>query len=212
MSTIWLVGGTGLVGSGVEHGLRGRALVSFVRRDGAAAPRRRIDFDALPAALAGAGHCDIAICCLGTTLRTAGSKAAMRRVDHDYVVAFAQAAKAAGARQFMLVSSTMADARASNFYLRLKGETEADVIAVGFGRVDIIRPGLLLGERREYRPGERIAAVLAPVLRPVLVGGFYRYRAISARTVADAIVSLAGVGGEGVIIHENRELERHARQ
>jgi uncharacterized protein YbjT (DUF2867 family) len=211
MTRVWMIGGSGLVGGFVEAMLAARgALVSFGRRATAAPHHRQIEFDRLPE-IGDNGRCDTAISCLGTTIRAAGSEAAMRRVDHDYVVAFAEAARRAGARQFILVSSTMADAASSSFYLRLKGETERDVVAVGFDRVDIFRPGLLLGERREFRPGEWFAAKLSPLLRPILVGGLYRYRAIPAETVAGAIVALVGEKGRGVAVHENREIEALAR-
>jgi uncharacterized protein YbjT (DUF2867 family) len=100
------------------------------------------------------------------------------------------------------VSSVGADPTSANFYLRLKGETERDVVAVGFARVDIIRPGLLLGDRREFRPAERFAALLAPVVNPLLVGPLARYRAIRAEAVAGAIARLAGAKGRGTIVHE----------
>lgn len=211
MNRIWLIGGSGLVGSFVEAKLAARGLVSFGRRTATTDFQRQIDFDRLPDLPGEAAACQTAISCLGTTIKTAGSEAAMRRVDHDYVMAFAQAARAAGARHFILVSSTMADPGASSFYLRLKGETERDVLAAGFARVDIVRPGLLLGERREFRPVERFAAMLSPVLKPLMIGAAYRYRPIAAATVADAIAHLTEADGTGVHFHENRAIERLAR-
>ena len=206
MIRVWLVGGSGLVGSGVEAGLAASGtLLSFGRRAPTTGFHRQIDFDTL-SDLAGHGGCDTAICCLGTTIRAAGSAARMRRVDHDYAVAFASAARAAGARQCILVSSVGADAASANFYLRLKGETERDVIAAGFERVDIIRPGLLLGERTEFRLGERLASAVMPIVSPLFIGGLDRYRAIPARSVAQAIVALAGAKGRGTAIHENRAI------
>jgi uncharacterized protein YbjT (DUF2867 family) len=206
MTRVWLVGGSGLVGGFVEARLAARGgLVSFGRRAPTQPCHRQIDFDRLPET-GEPGGCDTAIACLGTTIRAAGSKSAMRRVDHDYVVAFAMAARAAGARQFILVSSVGADPASANFYLRLKGESERNVVAVGFERVDVIRPGLLLGDRRQFRPAERFAALLAPVVNPALVGSLARYRAIRAETVAGAIARLVGAKGRGTIVHEGAAL------
>jgi len=208
MTAVWFVGGSGLVGSFVEAKLaHDGGLVSFGRRVSSAPFQRQIDFDRLPELVDDNGGCETAISCLGTTIRTAGSEAAMRRVDHDYVVAFAAAAKARGARQFILVSSVGANSSSRNFYLRLKGETERDVGLLGFERADILRPGLLLGERKEIRPGERFAALLSPLLGVFMVGGLDKYRGIRAETVASAITNLVGAPENGVIVHGNREIE-----
>ena len=95
-------------------------------------------------------------------MRQAGSQAAFRAVDFDMVVAFARAAAAAGARRMVTVSSVGADPGSANFYLRIKGEMEAALEALGFERLDIFQPGLLRGPRGgDRRPGERIAIALA---------------------------------------------------
>src|ERR1700756_1416032 len=90
---------------------------------------RIVQFERLEAQLKGAS-CDVALCCLGTTIRQAGSEQAFRAVDVDCVLAFARAAKAAGARRFVVISSVGADTNARNFYLRTKGEMEEQLIAV----------------------------------------------------------------------------------
>lgn len=194
---ILLAGGTGLVGRKVAARLHGE-VVSFVRAN--------TDFEALVADPAGAveGAFDTGISCLGTTIRAAGSQAAFRRVDHDYVLAVAQAARAHGARQFILMTSV--GAGGGNFYLSVKGEIERAVAALGFDRVDLIRPGLLLGPRAERRPGEALAQRLAPVLNPLMVGPLARYGGIPAETVAAAIAALVGAPGAGVFVHHNPEL------
>jgi uncharacterized protein YbjT (DUF2867 family) len=147
---------------------------------------------------------DVAISCLGTTMRTAGSKEAFRAVDFDLVVAVAKAARTAGARQMIAVSTVGASAKGSNFYLKTKGEAEDAMTALGFERLDLLRPGLLTGgERPDSRPGERIGILLSPLTDLLMIGGLSRYRSIPSAKVAQAAVTLALGGGHGRHIHEN---------
>jgi transcription elongation GreA/GreB family factor/uncharacterized protein YbjT (DUF2867 family) len=206
---VLLGGGTGLVGAMVARDLAtdpGVTLTSLVRT-----PRgpcdRQIDFDALvadPRGAAGPGPFDVGISCLGTTIRKAGSQPAFRRVDHDYVVALAAAARAGGARHFILVSSVGAGGNA--FYLRTKGDTEAAVRALGFESLDLIRPGLLLGDRAERRPAERLAQAVMPLLNPLLRGPLEPYAALPARVVADAIVRLVRRQAPGTRVLHTAEI------
>ena len=150
---------------------------------------------------------DVAICCLGTTIRVAGSKAAFAAVDRDAVIAFAQAAKAAGVSQFLMITSVSASASARNFYLKTKGEAEAGVAAVGFGRVDIFRPGLLRGNRQgTSRPGEGFMMAISPITDLLTPHVFDQYRSIGADSVAGAIAACVGRDEGGVHIHENRDI------
>ena len=154
---------------------------------------------------------DAAISTLGTTLKAAGSRAAFRAVDFDMVVDFARAAREAGARRMIAVSSVGADAGARAFYLRTKGEMEAALARLGFERLDILRPGLLLGDRRgDHRTGERIGMMLGPLLNLLLRGSLDRFGAIDAEVVAQAIAKLLALEGSGAHIHHNREIRRLA--
>jgi uncharacterized protein YbjT (DUF2867 family) len=157
----------------------------------------RLEGEALPAA-------DDAFCCLGTTIKKAGSQEAFRAVDHDAVVAFARAARKAGARRFLVVTALGADPRSRIFYNRVKGEAEEALKGVGFESLIILRPSLLLGERAEHRPGERAAIVATKVLGPLLrpFGG----RPIEARTVARAMMALARGATGGVRVAPSGEL------
>ena len=121
---------------------------------------------------------DEAYCCLGTTIKRAGSQAAFRDVDHHMPLRFARAALARGARRFALVSSLGADARSRVFYSRVKGEVERDLQGLGFERLVILRPSLLLGARDEHRRGEKFAERVASVTSWMLVGALRRYRPI----------------------------------
>jgi len=189
-----VVGGTGLVGSCVVDALLADATWARVtalarrplERAGSRFESRVVDFAhleelSLPAT-------DDVFCCLGTTIRVAGSPAAFRRVDHDYPLAVANAALAAGAQQFLFISAMGADPRATVFYSRVKGELERDAATLPFRAVIALRPSLLAGARAEYRPGERLAlAVLQPLRRIVP----RNYRPIAALAVARAMVDYA---------------------
>jgi uncharacterized protein YbjT (DUF2867 family) len=148
---------------------------------------------------------DVAISCLGTTWNKSGkNEAAFRAVDLDLVLAFAAAAKKAGAKHMIAVSSVGASAKSSNFYLRTKGEAEEGLKQLGFARLDLLRPGLLTGERLgERRVGERIGILISPVTDALLQGPLRRYRSIGSATVARAIAKVALAGGQGMFIHEN---------
>jgi uncharacterized protein YbjT (DUF2867 family) len=129
-----------------------------------------------------------AYCCLGTTIRKAGSQEAFRAIDHDAVLSFARWAKAGGARSFVVVSSMGADARSRVFYSRVKGETERDLAKIGFESLLVLRPSLIAGPRKEQRIGERIGIAVAAALRPVLPKNV---RAIPAETIGKAMVAAA---------------------
>ena len=146
---------------------------------------------------------DDAFCCLGTTRRDAGSAAAFRRVDLDYVVAFAGRAKRAGASRFMLVSSLGASPGSPFLYPRIKGECEAAISAIGFTAVVIVRPSFLLGARAQERAGEAVAIRVARVIQPVLVGSLRKYAPVEAFTVAKTLATAAATVPPGITIIES---------
>lgn len=162
------------------------------------------DFDNLPAYLG--IPCDTAFCSLGTTIRKAGSREAFHRVDFEFVQNFARWARRSGAKTFVLVSAAGADAHSGNFYLKTKGEAEAAVAAAGFDSVYFLRPGLLLGERKEFRLGETIATPLLRAVGVFLRGGLSKYRAIAARDVARAMVRCAEESRPGAQVMHNAEI------
>ena len=213
-----LVGATGLVGGHLLERLLAEpaytAVTVLARRDpghrDARLDARIVDFEKLSAADVPA--VDDVYCALGTTIAVAGSQDAFRRVDHDYPVRVAELARAAGASRFGLVSSIGADAGARTFYLRVKGETERDVAAVGFGTLEIMRPSGMFGERAERRIGERLTI---PVLRAVsgLLGGPLRqYRAVRGSRVAEALVAAVLAGEEGVHVRTYGDIVRLSTQ
>lgn len=210
MKKIVVAGATGLVGKQLVVALAGQEGAEthiLVRRRPQRVPAGVIVHAADPAdwpALVAAIRADVAISCLGTTMKAAGSKEAFRAVDFDLVTNFAGAARAAGARHMIAVSSVGASANAASYYLKTKGEAEAALAQMGFDRIDFLRPGLLTGgERPESRMGESIAILLAPLTDLLMVGGLSRYRSIPALAVAQAIACLALARGLGKHIHGN---------
>lgn len=154
----------------------------------------------------------VAFCCLGTTIKTAGSQDAFRRVDHGLALRFARACRDAGVASFHVVSAVGADAGSRVFYSRVKGEMERDVRALAFPTTCVYRPSLLLGERSERRPGERAGMVAARALDPLLRGPLGKYRAVPAATVARAMARHARSGVTGFHTHPSDELFRLAKR
>jgi uncharacterized protein YbjT (DUF2867 family) len=143
---------------------------------------------------------DDVYCCLGTTIRKAGSQAAFRRVDVVYPATAARLAANGGARQFLVVSSTGANPQSSVFYYRAKGEMEGMVRGVPLRAVWVLRPALLLGDRRELRLTERLAQMLLAPLSRMFVGPLRRQRPVTGSDVAAAMVTLALSDGKGGIV------------
>ena len=166
-------------------------------RDHPRLANRIVQFERLVAQLQGV-NCDVALCCLGTTIRQAGSQERFRAVDLDCVLSFARAAKAANAQRFIVMSSVGADPQARNFYLRTKGEMEEELAAVGFASLDILQPSVLLAWRAEMRPLELGARLLMPLVNPLLMGRNAAWRGIPARTVAAAMLGAMRSGRRGV--------------
>jgi uncharacterized protein YbjT (DUF2867 family) len=143
---------------------------------------------------------DAAFGALGTTMKKAGSQEAFRRVDLDYVVAFARAAHLSGAHTFCVVSSVGASPT-GNFYLRVKAEMEEAVRGLGFPSLHIFRPSFLVGKRAESRAGEALGIAAAQALAFLLAGSWRRYRAVRAETVAAAMLTAARQAKPGLHIH-----------
>lgn len=210
-----LAGASGLVGSHVLEVLLEAPDVSRVfavtrrplGREHLRLANRIVQFDRIEEQLKGL-RCHVAFCCLGTTIRQAGSEQRFRQVDVDYVLAFARAARAAQAQRFVVISSVGANTRSTNFYLRTKGEMEDGLAAIGFPSLDILQPSVLLGWRREMRPMELLARIFMPLANPFLIGSREAYRAISARTVAQAMLGASRTNRRGVY----RYTYRHIRE
>ena len=205
-----LAGATGLTGGHLLELLLADARYSqahaLVRKPAFPAHTRlqehTFDFDH-PAKLPRA---DDVFCCLGTTIKKAGSQAAFRKVDFDYVVTLARRARNAGAKRFLVVSSLGADARSPIFYNRVKGEMEAALREIGFDALHIFQPSLLLGDRREARLGERLGIAASATISPFMLGPAKKYRPIEARIVAHAMWKTAWNGQTGIHVHRSDQI------
>lgn len=205
---ILLIGATGLVGRLAAERLAaaGHDVRPLARRAAGLADEIVAPAGDWPA-LARHAEADVAICAIGTTMRKAGSQAAFRAVDFDIAVDFARAARDGGVGRMIAVSSVGADPASRNFYLRTKGEMEEALGSLGFDRLDLLRPGLLRGDRGpERRLGERIGIIASPLVNLFLGGRLDRYAAIDAALVAAAVARLAGSDAHGRAVHHNREI------
>lgn len=145
-------------------------------------------------------HADDVFCCLGTTIKVAGSKAAFYRVDFTYVHEVARLALAAGAQQFLLVSSMGADPRSPFFYIRVKGEIEAALKQMPYPSTSVFRPSFLSGERKPPRPWETLGGSL---LQAVSFMVPRKYRPVPARAVALAMLDQANSNRAGFHVIES---------
>jgi uncharacterized protein YbjT (DUF2867 family) len=203
--TVLLAGASGLSGGQTLDALLGAPDVSRVvavsrrplGRDHPRLANRIVQFERLESQLQGV-TCDAAFCCLGTTIRQAGSQQRFRAVDLDCVLAFARAARAANAQRFVVMSSVGADPQSRNFYLRTKGEMEEQLAAVGFASLDILQPSVLLAWRAEMRPLELGARLFMPLLNPLLMGRYVAWRGVAVSTVAAAMLGAMRSGRRGV--------------
>lgn len=155
---------------------------------------------------------DVLVSALGTTWSKAGKdEAAFRAVDQHLVLDTAHAAKASGVTRMIAVSSVGADAASKNFYLRVKGEVERDLMKAGFDRLDILRPGLLRGSRQnDPRLAESLGAMVSPLMDLMLQGKYRKYRSVTAEIAADCILALALKKAAGRFVHDSDGIARAA--
>ncbi|MCS7004770.1 MAG: NAD-dependent epimerase/dehydratase family protein [Cytophagales bacterium] len=214
MKTALLTGATGLVGSQLLNLLLNQSdyekIIVIARRT---IPTQHpkinyiiTDFERLSEITLDVSITD-AYCCLGTTLQKAGSRAAFRKVDYEYVYLFAKLAQKWGAKRFLFVSAVGANKKSIFFYSRVKGEIEEAISQLGFELCAIFRPSLLLGKRNEIRIAESIAAKIDKLL------GFLipkRYRAVSALKVARAMLEIAKSDAKGNIVIESEQIHQYS--
>ncbi len=154
-------------------------------------------------ALKGVDQIDVVFCALGTTLKKAGSKQAFYKIDHDLIVDAGIWAKSHGVGQFHVVSAQSANTDSSYFYLRTKGETEQELMALDFPSLTIYRPTLLYGGRREeVRVLEKISYHILSTVTKAPISALKRYKPVHVKTVASAMVSRAISPAPGTTIVE----------
>ena len=211
MKTAIVIGATGLIGSTLvkqilENPIYSKVILLLRKPLNISHPKliqEVINFDKLDISkIVG----DDLFCAIGTTLKKAGSKEAQYKIDCIYPYEIGKMAKANGVKQFILVSSVGANVESSNFYLKTKGELERKIELLGFQNFVSLRPSLLLGDRQEYRLGEKIGTLLSNILSPLLFGSLRKYRGVEAFDVAKAMQLFANQGLNGVKFVEYNEI------
>jgi uncharacterized protein YbjT (DUF2867 family) len=212
--TALLIGATGLVGKQVLQYLLASPIyqqIKILTRRSTGLKHEKLneiffDFDKPDASLVKA---DDVFCCLGTTIKKAGSEEAFKKVDFQYPLQIARLAKLNGSSRYLIVTSMGADPGSFIFYNRVKGEIERELTDLHYDTLHILRPSLLLGDRGgETRLGEKIGEVLAKVLDPVMIGPLKKYAAIDSAKVARGMLQLAQLGDKGAFVHDSSELQR----
>lgn len=165
------------------------------------------DLSDMPALLAGIQADDV-FCCLGTTIRRAGSKAAFEAVDREMPVAAARALRHQGLNHFLVISAMGADPESGIFYNRVKGLMEQDLEALDLPALSIFRPSLLAGSREESRPMEKLGICAGRALRFAFVGPLKNYALIEGEHVARAMVQVAQAPCKRNRVYLSAEIER----
>ena len=215
MKTALIIGGTGLIGAQLLQLLLGsqeyEKVITFVKRDaGIKHPKLIqyiIDFEK-PETYQDFVKGDDFFCTIGTTIKKAGSKPAFKKVDFGYPKQFATIALRHKVKQFLIVSSLGADANAANFYLKTKGEIEAFLKQCTFESVTVLQPSLLLGNRTEFRLGEKIGTFFMKMTSFLFVGSLKKYKPIESETVAKALFTIAQNNRKGFQIIESDAIQK----
>lgn len=212
--TATLIGATGLIGSHLLEELLTDPFFDTVRIlirrpidiANAKLEKKIVDFNDSDSILVALSNSDVVFCAIGSTMKKVkGDKEAYRKIDFEIPVKLARFCKMTGCGKFILVSSAGANAKSMNFYQRLKGETDEAVKEVGPKTIHIMRPSLLLGERKEFRLGENIGKVFMTVFSFLIPE---KYKAIQGKDVAKVMLALAKKEEEGFFIHQNREIRK----
>ena len=186
-------------------------VVAFVKRDsGIQHPKfvqHIIDFDN-PKSYQDLVKGDDFFCTIGTTIKTAGSQEAFRKVDFEYPKQFAQIAHKNNVKQFLVISSLGVTESSNNFYLKTKLEIENFLKKLNFESVLVLRPSLLLGDRKEFRLGEKAASFFSKVFGFVFIGSLKKYKSIQSKKVAKALFEIAQKNNKGFIIYESDAIQK----
>lgn len=210
--TATLIGATGLIGSYLLEELLADPYFDTVRIlirrpldiTHPKLEKKIVDFNDSDSLLVALSNSDVMFCAIGSTMKKVkGDKEAYRKIDFDIPVKLARFCKMTGCEKFILVSSAGANSKSRNFYQRLKGETDEAVKAIALKTVHIMRPSLLLGERKEFRLGENIGKSVMTSLSFLIPA---KYKAIQGKDVAKVMLALAKKNDEGVFVHENSEI------
>lgn len=217
LKTVTIIGATGLIGSHLVQLLQEESTIKtirvLVRRpvhfSHAKVEVKLVDFSDPESFKLAIDGSDAVFCAVGTTqAKVKGNKAAYRKVDYDIPVNAARFCVETCCRQFLLVSSVGANCNSDNFYLKIKGEMEDAVRQQPIPKLFIFRPSLLLGDRKESRPGEKISQVIMPALSFLLVGNWSKYKPVSARDVAASMVKASRQTKNGFHLLQFNEMKK----
>jgi uncharacterized protein YbjT (DUF2867 family) len=161
-----------------------------------------IDFDNLDNYLHLINANDI-FCCLGTTIKKAGSQESFRKVDFDYPYKIAKIASGNSSQQFLIITALGANPKSSIFYNRVKGEVEEEIKKLSFNGIHIFRPSLLLGNRQESRIGEKVGIIMSKMVSPILIGSLKKYKPVETKAVAFSMIEIAKRNLTGVNVFES---------
>jgi uncharacterized protein YbjT (DUF2867 family) len=217
MKTALMIGSTGLIGSYLLELLLDsndyEKVITFVKRDsGIQHPKLTqhiVDFDK-PETYKSFIKGDDFFCTIGTTINKAGSKEAFRKVDFTYPSQFATFATQNKVKQFLIVSSLGADLNSGNFYLKTKGEIEAFLRDSSFDSVSVLQPSLLLGNRTEFRLGEKVGTFFMKTFSFLFLGKLKKYKPIESAAVATVLLKVAQRNDQGFKIYESDTIEQIA--
>ena len=215
MKTALIIGSTGLVGSHLLNLLLDSndyiKVITFVKRDtGIKHPKLTqhiIDFDK-PETYKELIVGDDFFCSIGTTIKKAGSKKAFRKVDFGYPKQFAAFALQNKVKNYLIISSLGANAKSGNFYLKTKGEIQDFLKDCDFESVAVLQPSLLLGNRTEFRLGEKVGAFFMKTFSLLFVGNLKKYKPIESKTVAKALLKIAQTNNKGFKIYESDAIQK----
>ena len=150
---------------------------------------------------------DVIFCCLGSTKSKTPDLNEYRKIDHDYPLFFAKEGLKNGLKQFHLISALGADSKSSNFYTKMKGETEDELKDLPIPSIYIYQPSFLSGNRTENRPLEKVVLFFMKLIDPLLVGGFKKYQSINAITVAKAMINESIKNKKGIFVHKSDQIK-----
>jgi len=165
-----------------------------------------VDFDNL-AAYKDFIVADDVFCCLGTTIKKAKTQEAFKKVDLQYPLEIARIAKENGAMKFIVISSMGANSKSSIFYSKVKGIMEESIQKVGFSALHILRPSMLLGDREEFRAGERLGILFFKLHSWLFIGSLKKYKAIHVNTVAKGMFNAAQTDKLGIFVYRSDKID-----
>jgi uncharacterized protein YbjT (DUF2867 family) len=211
--SVALLGATGMVGGQLLTLLEGEVSIrkivllgrSFPESEHPKVVKVKADFQDAEFLTETLKGIDVIFCCIGTTIKVAGSEEAFRKVDYSIPVAVANAGVEAGVKKFLCISSLGADFNSRNFYLKTKGEMERDIVSLPYQKVALVRPSLLLGHRKEFRLGERIAQFFMVLFSFLMLGSLKKYRPIRDVNVAKAMLMITN-SANNQKVYESNEL------